>query len=523
MLLKSPKLSLLSIISSKMALKILFLSSFAFLGCSDDEVPEVNELGQLKIELDSSNMNSSQAFLAEQIKKGVDNKDVLLQAFVGMHLEIYKRQKAVQKTLSEADIIDQIKKISGETSHLFELKKNMETTLRSEYGTLVYNRDMVNLLNYLEDGRMQCYSGTSLFEVLRQVNTPKSISKDQFVVIYERGHVLPGYVESKGDGYHLVGIESTVDGSGRKQYGSVKSLQDVRVVDADFFMAIEVLESVITNKQDVVDRALEITAQRYGIDLNGLEKSLEGFELYPYKGGVTLNADLAFEENEKLKIHLNSSLFQFGLSGTPSGEIARATIEDIQPGFRGDGVSLGEGVQIVEEYNNPVTLIPVPTSPLSRPFDASLVENIMMRLFQKDCMSSKHILRREIGDKKIIAESERPRRATCVQRAESSAYKCSVRFEIGFREFLFEYQGVSPYEVFFTISRLYILQGKNDSMKEVIENSTEASGILFRLSDQNKIISIPVYLSNPHSTIPAQGCSLDDVSSSKDEETFSYN
>lgn len=95
----------------------------------------------------------------------------------------------------------------------------MESAIRDEVGSLAYNRDMVSLMNYLNEGRMQCYSGTSLFEVLRQAQTPKSQSKDLFVVIFENGHVLPGYLELKSDGYHLVGIETTVDGSGRKQYG----------------------------------------------------------------------------------------------------------------------------------------------------------------------------------------------------------------------------------------------------------------------------------------------------------------
>lgn len=84
----------------------------------------VSELGLLKIELDSSRLNSAQSSLEAQINKGVDNKEVLLKAFVDTHQENYLGDQSIEsKTYSSRSVIDNIKALSGAPSDLFELKK----------------------------------------------------------------------------------------------------------------------------------------------------------------------------------------------------------------------------------------------------------------------------------------------------------------------------------------------------------------------------------------------------------------
>lgn len=123
-------------------------------------------------------------------------------------------------------------------------------------------------------------------------------------------------------------------------------------------MAIEVLESAIINKQAVFDRALEITAQRYGIDLTSTEESLGSIEMmFSYKGGKVSKGEHLVAQNKELKEQLNASLFQFGVSNTPTGERTRPTVDEIQPGIRGTGISFGEGVALADEVM-PFELVP---------------------------------------------------------------------------------------------------------------------------------------------------------------------
>jgi hypothetical protein len=435
--------------ATKKVLCGMVLSSLLTVGCSSDEkTAATNELGQLGMELDSVSMTSAQSSLAEQIKKGADNKEILLASFVETHRENYreryKQANNGEEPISSTEMIEKIKQLSAAEQDLFNLKKNLENSISENPGNLVYNRDNVSLFDYVNDGKMQCYSGTSLLEVLRQLQASTSVAKDDFVVIFENGHVLPGYMNKVGLEYNLVGIETTVNGAGQKQYGPVKNLQQVRVMDSDFFMAIEVLESVITNRQAVVNKALEITALRYGIDLSSTENTLANIEkLFTYKSLIALNAEEVSQHNAILSEQLNASLFQFGDANTPAGDQTRPTMETVPSGQRGFPSAAEQNYYIAEEKSpmereieNGITFVEE-FSPIirqqARELQVRKLENALELLFSsRSCLS--HATRSGIHqtaysrDLRGEINTFRPREVKCVE-ISTSAWDCGVPFE----------------------------------------------------------------------------------------------
>ncbi len=144
-----------------------------------------------------------------------------------------------------------------------------ESFIKSVGKTLTYNSQAISVVDTLQDGKLQSYSGTMLLMLaLREAWGKDKLSASNMVAIYESGHVLPGYVVKKDDGWHLYGIETTVEGAGRIVYGPISAAVNermLRIVDADYFAIVDLFKFDADNIVDLANEALRKTAEKYEI------------------------------------------------------------------------------------------------------------------------------------------------------------------------------------------------------------------------------------------------------------------
>ncbi len=141
-----------------------------------------------------------------------------------------------------------------------------------------YNAASASLAVVQRHGSWQCNTGTSLF-FLSALRLPADAFRGQhFVLIYERGHVLPGYLRRRDDGWHLFGVEMTVLGAGQKRYGAVATLAEagyaLRIVQAPEALAVQAVGPYVSNGNELATHVLRRTAARYGIPLADLERNI---------------------------------------------------------------------------------------------------------------------------------------------------------------------------------------------------------------------------------------------------------
>lgn len=179
-----------------------------------------------------------------------------------------------------------------------------------------YNANATSIVDICKNNELQCYSGT----VLNQVLARKLLGRDEFqnqnpVIIFESGHVLPGYMEPKiGGGWHLHGIETTSLGAAEVTYGDTTKLnRDIRVIDAKDWILSELFEDCMAKPKEFADEVLARTAKGYGIPLAVTEKAIH--DKHAPNTNMTVGA---------LKgAALNASIFGFGTSNPSAGRVAR--------------------------------------------------------------------------------------------------------------------------------------------------------------------------------------------------------
>lgn len=181
---------------------------------------------------------------------------------------------------------------------------------------LFYNIAANSPLDVYLNNRMQCYSGTVFMQFQWRAGRRNQFVDKNPVVIYEFGHILPGYMIKTDEGYALLGIETTVGGKAVKNYGQVKKLNlPMRIVDAEIFALIEIFKSKVRNGDSLLTSALEQTAKKYGIPLNDLEARVSE------NAGLTLDG----RSTDKNNIFLNSDFMMFGnINSAPQGDVARS-------------------------------------------------------------------------------------------------------------------------------------------------------------------------------------------------------
>jgi len=217
------------------------------------------------------------------------------------------------------------------------IKMQTEKSLEAKQ-PLLYNIDSNSPFDLMLDNKMQCYSGTVYHQFQWRAGTRQEFASKNPVVIYEFGHILPGYVGLEQGNYHLYGVETTVDGLGLKDYGLTKDLnRAMRVIDADMFALIEIFKGQIANTDDVRSAALKLTAAKYMIPLD----TLEALVAAQAKGAISASGvDEAF---------LNSDFMMFGnTDGVAKGDQKRGSYDSVKvlefsaPGNQSDFQNLSD-------------------------------------------------------------------------------------------------------------------------------------------------------------------------------------
>ncbi len=214
------------------------------------------------------------------------------------------------------------------------------------HNSLMYNSEHSTIFSPLFEGKLQCYSGTILYDLIRRTHGKKVHEASNRVFIYTNGHILPGYLKKELGVYNLYGIETTVAGKGLKKFGPVQTLKRIRVVDANLALLVELLKDSILNLQTVVQRALLLTSKKFELPLAQMEEGIENALVRFSQGNIIQKTTLA--ANEFILPLINSSPFGFGNSNaSDSGQdLIRATV-DVFP---------TEGT---EDYNNDENIIKV--------------------------------------------------------------------------------------------------------------------------------------------------------------------
>jgi hypothetical protein len=165
--------------------------------------------------------------------------------------------------------------------HDFKVKYEAELERRYEPDGLRYRFDAVSTPHAVLEGVTQCHSGTVLNEIMTrnsvvlQSGKTSDYEKLKRVMIFESGHLLPGYVLPYEKTFRLYGIETTVSGQGIVDYGwTTKIKEPIRVVDANLFVVTEVFKSHLSAStlKKLSLEFLQKTAEMYNINLSQLER-----------------------------------------------------------------------------------------------------------------------------------------------------------------------------------------------------------------------------------------------------------
>lgn len=263
-------------------------------------------------------------------KAGRPNYQQLNHLLVERHARAFAQSglaagQAAWKTEEYEHAIADLAPRDASTRAPWDLKVDVEKALVRRNGDreLNYNREHVTIASPLRLGRMQCYSGSTLALLLLRQSEPEVFAKRNMVMIMTSGHILPGFMMPEKGGYRLVGMETTVRGMGRADFGFVPELKrPVRVIDADLFTEIEAVSDQLEDKDAVVQWALGETARRYGIPLKTTEAAV-----------AELKKNLAPAAGAEVQALINSSPFAFGTEADvpPAGDLTRTEADIVDP------------------------------------------------------------------------------------------------------------------------------------------------------------------------------------------------
>lgn len=167
---------------------------------------------------------------------------------------------------------------------------------------MIYNLAKANVVDVMVENRMQCYSGTYIYQLIRRRMGAPDFRKANEVVIFEPGHVKAGYVLESEDGLSraLIGIETTQTGGGGSLITvlneSNRSIGNRIVLDAELFALMDLIQNDIINPNALKTDIMQYTADKYGFDLEPVTSPDLGVG-----GNVVAGSDM-----------INSSIFAFG-------------------------------------------------------------------------------------------------------------------------------------------------------------------------------------------------------------------
>ncbi len=124
-------------------------------------------------------------------------------------------------------------------------EKEIESQLPAENGktrNIIYNQANDNIFDFLEDGRMQCMSGTHLHQTILKDLRSKGFQLEEPLVVLTEGHIQSAYVNRDAKPKDvLLTIEHTARGNALKYRGKIQELSGpVRVIDADSYLRMQV-------------------------------------------------------------------------------------------------------------------------------------------------------------------------------------------------------------------------------------------------------------------------------------------
>ncbi len=198
------------------------------------------------------------------------NKDVLSQTLKSLIFSFYVQGEYSEDFEGIFSYIDESLS-SYNATDFFSAKNNIYKILNSlSELPIVYNKDYFNPIDPFKKGKLQCYSGTFsyLFYFLSQMaagNSSSVFKLNNLVFIFEKGHVLPGYVEKTDQGYILTGIEMTVSGRGEKAYGLIQNAKtDIVVIAAKDIILNEIFTDSIVEKNEFESDIYKQNQDKFG-------------------------------------------------------------------------------------------------------------------------------------------------------------------------------------------------------------------------------------------------------------------
>jgi hypothetical protein len=281
----------------------------AVLGCSDKNKKAASADGdQVTYNLPLVVKASAPAEIREFAGKITNQKPVSFRAITAMLI------KKHAKSVSAERLTEMIKEVipADESLNARKMKIAYEKAIESKLGRpLVYNKEKVNLADVLGEGKLQCYSGTYLFELIRRQRGAQKFRAGQEVVIFTKGHIKAGYIERSANKTVVFGIETTESGGGGhvvEVFTQNSKKAHSRIIDAEIFALVEVVQEHLVNGADVLREAEKQTAAKYGFEpMDVLEAAGSG---------------------GSAEAMLNASIFGFGEVQVAEGDQARTLSMD---------------------------------------------------------------------------------------------------------------------------------------------------------------------------------------------------
>ena len=341
---------LIKILLSWLALFALASGSMTLTGCSKEEDQNL-DLVKYDIRLDVDEEAIEDAELKTLANKINGNQ------LVSHKLVSKKFQEFHSIETDSTEVSAFISEISAglKSNDFFERKSIYEARIEGKAETaMLYNRRASSVSHIITENRMQCYSGTSLsMMVSREVEEGVFYEDNNYVAIFQAGHVLPGKMIKIQGQWALIGVESTSTGDATHFIGMASELEygKVRVVDASYFVLIEMYKAFLQSPTSTADTALEKTAAKYGINLQnyGVQSARgKGFgKLQPANtnkcnnnsGPVVLNDEV----NNYAEEPINKSPFGFGCSTVTDDE------DKVRQEFTGIGSNVSEVSYVTQQ------------------------------------------------------------------------------------------------------------------------------------------------------------------------------
>jgi len=232
-------------------------------------IPEVHKQIQMS--------DYQKALYEQMLSKQEISYDLLTEAFVEKHLEAHLSSFVDQSWKNEAArslkeevwaILESLgRPVSFRDPHQFKVD------WESRLGVLEIDPQALTILDVLMNKKIQAYSGTSLELILWRLKlSEEEFKKRNFVVIFERGHLLPGYLVKDEEDWILFGLEMTTLGPSKVYFGPTSQLQfPIRLISADEFLIGEVFADFFSNTEKVKRNFLEKSSQLYGVSLSTCE------------------------------------------------------------------------------------------------------------------------------------------------------------------------------------------------------------------------------------------------------------